>query len=103
MSLPTDPTARKTLPIWTGVIQYFPDVWAEIAKVSQAGNDQHNGVETPVHWDRTKSKDQMNTAFRHMLDYAAGQRLDTDGTLHLAKCIWRLCAELQLDIERESK
>ena len=99
MGLPTDPTVRKSLPIWTGVIQYFPDVWAEIAKVSQVGNDQHNPGE-PLHWARDKSVDQMNTAFRHLLDYAAGQRLDTDGTLHLAKAIWRLCAECQVDIER---
>lgn len=101
MGLPTDNTARKMLPIWDGVILYFPDVWAALAEVSVAGNTQHNAGEK-LHWARDKSVDQMNTAFRHLLDYAAGQRLDTDGTLHLAKAIWRLCAECQVDIEHEA-
>lgn len=99
MSLPTDDKARKALPIWDGVIMYFPDVWAEIAKVSKAGNDQHNPGE-PLHWARGKSMDQMNTAMRHMIDHGTGTLVDTDGGYHLAKAIWRLCAELQLTLER---
>lgn len=100
MSLPTDDKARKALPIWDGVIMYFPDVWAEIAKVSKAGNDQHNPGE-PLHWARGKSMDQMNTAMRHMIDHGTGTLFDTDGGYHLAKAIWRLCAELQLTLERK--
>lgn len=100
MTLPTDYAARKALPIWDGVIMYFPDVWAEIAKVSVAGNKQHNGDEK-LHWAREKSTDQMNTAFRHMHDRGVGNHLDSDGTRHLAKAIWRLCAQLQLDLEAD--
>lgn len=98
--LPIDAIARKAVPIWTGVILYFPDVLAAIAEVSRLGNEQHNPGE-PLHWARGKSTDQMNCAFRHMLDHARGSRFDTDGSRHLAKAIWRLCAELQLDIEQE--
>jgi hypothetical protein len=36
-----------------------------------------------------------------MLDHGAGLIKDDDGTYHLAKAVWRLCAELQLTIERE--
>lgn len=100
MSLPTDAQARKATPIWTGFVMYFPDVLAAVAEVSRLGNEQHNPGE-PLHWAREKSTDQMNTAFRHMLDYAQGNRYDTDGSRHLAKAIWRLCAELQVDMERE--
>ncbi len=102
MSLPTDPAKRKALPIWTGVVMYFPDALAAIAAVSLAGNDQHNPDE-PLHWARGKSTDQMNTALRHMLDHGLGNHQDTDGTWHLAKAIWRLCAELQLAIEKAEK
>ena len=42
MSLPTDRDARNALPIWDGLMMYFPDVWAEVAKVSVLGNKQHN-------------------------------------------------------------
>jgi len=100
--LPDDPKARKALPIWTGVIQYFPSVWAEIAHVSVLGNAQHNAGQ-PLHWERGKSTDQIDSAFRHLLDHAAGNTKDTDGAYHLAKSIWRLCAELQLTLEKESK
>jgi hypothetical protein len=66
------------------------------------GNEQHNPGE-PLHWAREKSTDQMNTAFRHQLDYATGVKKDTDGQWHLAKAIWRLSAQLQLDIEAEER
>jgi hypothetical protein len=72
-----------------------------VANVAIAGNLQHNPGEK-LHWAREKSADQMNTAFRHMLDYAQGTKVDTDGQYHLAKAIWRLSAQLQLDIEAAS-
>jgi len=99
MSLPNDDAARKALPIWDGVVMYFPDALAAVAAVSKAGNDQHNPGE-PLHWARGKSMDQMNTAFRHMIDHGTGNRWD--GTeRHLAKAAWRILAALQLDIEAE--
>jgi hypothetical protein len=69
-------------------------------QVAVAGNEQHNKGE-PLHWAREKSKDQMNTALRHIWDYGTGTKKDTDGQWHLAKAIWRLKAQLQLDIEAE--
>ena len=98
MSLPTDDKARKALPIFDGVLMYFPDAIAAVAAVSKAGNDQHNPGQ-PLHWARGKSMDQMNTAVRHMMDHGTGVRQDVDGTWHLAKAAWRILAELQLTIE----
>lgn len=100
MSLPTDDKARKALPIWTFLMGYFPDAFLAMVGVSVAGNDQHNPGQ-PLHWARGKSTDQMNTAFRHQWDYGRGTKKDTDGQWHLAKAIWRLSAQLQLDIEAE--
>ena len=98
--LPEDPTTRKGMPITTGVLDYFPLALAEVAVVSKAGNDQHNPGQ-PLHWAREKSKDQLNTAFRHLWDHKSGATKDTDGQYHLAKAIWRLKAELQLLIEKD--
>jgi hypothetical protein len=100
MSLPTDDKARKSLPIFDGVLLYFPDAIAAVAEVSRIGNDQHNPGQ-PLHWARGKSMDQMNTALRHMLDHGTGTRYDKDGARHLAKTAWRILAQLQLDIEAE--
>ena len=100
MSLPKDAKERKEIPIWSGVLMYFPDSLIEVAKVSWKGNQQHNPTEE-LHWAREKSTDQLNTTMRHMLDHGMGNPKDTDGCYHLAKAIWRLCAELQLVIEKE--
>ena len=59
--LPTDYKARKDLPIFDGVLMYFPDAIAAVAAVSAAGNAQHNPGEK-LHWAREKSTDQMNTS-----------------------------------------
>lgn len=100
MSLPTDDKARKALPILTYLTEYFPDATLAEVAVSVAGNEQHNPGE-PLHWAREKSKDQLNTAFRHLWDHKRGTVKDIDGQYHLAKAIWRLKAELQLVIEAE--
>lgn len=102
MSLPTEDKERKAMQLWTFLMEYFPDAFLAVFGVARAGNDQHNPGQ-PLHWAREKSKDQMNTAFRHMWDYGQGVPLDTDGQYHLAKAIWRLSAQLQLDIEADRK
>lgn len=99
MSLPTDAAARKALPVFTYVTEYFLDALLAEVEVAVAGNEQHNPGE-PLHWARGKSMDQLDSAFRHMLDHKKNPR-DTDGKYHLAKAIWRLKAELQLLIEAE--
>lgn len=100
MSLPTDAAERKRLQLYTFMFRYFPDAWLAVVDVARAGNDQHNPGE-PMHWAREKSKDQMNAAFNHIFDYGLGMRRDTDSCYHLAKSIWRLMAQLQLDIEAD--
>jgi len=102
MALPVENAARKALPLWTFLFGYFPKAWLAVANVSIVGNEQHNPGE-PLHWAREKSTDQLNTAFRHQFDYGMGTKRDTDGQWHLAKAIWRLSAQLQLDIEEEEK
>lgn len=99
-SLPTVDAERKKLPLWTGVVMYFPDALLAVSEVSRIGNEQHNPGE-PLHWAKEKSTDQMNTATRHMLDHSKGVVKDTDGGRHLAKAAWRILAELQLSIENE--
>lgn len=95
--LPTEPAERKRIPIWSGVIQYFPDAIVEIAKVSLAGNEQHNPGQ-PLHWAREKSTDQEDTIMRHLME--AG-RVDSDGQRHTAKAAWRILAKLQLELEAQ--
>ncbi len=94
--LPTNRDARNALPVWDGCFAYFPDVWAEVAKVSVLGNLQHN-LGDKLFWNTHVSTDHANKVIRHMLDDAAGNVTDDDGkTMHLAKALWRIAAMLQL-------
>lgn len=81
----------------SGLLWYFPNALAEVAKTSRAGNEQHNPGK-PLHWDRSKSADHADAAVRHLMQ--AGT-LDTDGVRHLAKAAWRVLALLQEEVERD--
>ncbi len=96
-TLPEEAGARKTFPIASGVLDYFPDAIAAIANVSYQGNEQHNPGK-PLHWDRSKSKDEADTMLRHFLQRGS---LDKDGIRHTAKMAWRALALLQKEIEEE--
>lgn len=97
MSLPTSAADRKATPIFSGVLRYFPDALAEVARVSMEGNRQHNPGE-PLHWAKEKSRDEADALVRHLLDSGT---LDTDGQRHSAKAAWRALALLQREIELE--
>ena len=90
---------RKDTPVFSGVLKYFPDALKDVARASKAGNDQHgNGPE--LHWDRSKSGDELDALTRHLLE--AGT-IDTDGIRHSTKIAWRALANLQKEIERNEK
>jgi Uncharacterized protein conserved in bacteria len=93
--LPSDPVERKAVPMMTGLLDYFPAALAEVAKISVAGNKQHF-VNEPLHWDRTKSADHVDSAVRHLMDRG---KFDTDGRRHSAKAAWRALANLQEELE----
>jgi 5'(3')-deoxyribonucleotidase len=95
--LPTERQERKDIPMCTGVFDYFPAALAEVAKVSKAGNDQHNPGQ-PLHWARGKSMDHGDALLRH---WAERGTLDTDNLRHTAKAAWRALAELQEECERD--
>ena len=95
-SLPTNSQERKRMPIYTGVIKYFPKAIAELSKVSLIGNEQHH-PDKPLHWDRNKSTDELDALIRHLIE--AG-KIDTDGIRHSAKVAWRALANLEKELEK---
>jgi hypothetical protein len=94
---PANSAERKKIPVASGVLDYFPSALVEVAKISFAGNEQHNPGE-PLHWAREKSTDQDDTIIRHFLERG---KLDIDGQRHSAKLAWRALALLQLELEAE--
>ena len=86
-----DSAERKQTPVYGGVLAYFPDALADVARISKDGNDQHNPGE-PLHWSRHKSNDHLDCVARHLLT----PEVDS----HLANAAWRILAALQLQQER---
>jgi hypothetical protein len=83
--------------MFDGLMAYFPNALAEVARVSKIGNDQHNPGQ-PMHWARGKSTDHANKIARHLIDVG---RKDARGVRHAARLAWRALALLQEEIERE--
>jgi hypothetical protein len=94
--LPTDAASRKRIPLYSGLVKYFPDALVAVASLSYVGNAQHNAG-SKLHWDRSKSTDQEDTLLRHLFE--AGT-VDCDGVRHSTKVAWRALALLQLELEK---
>jgi hypothetical protein len=101
MPLPVDAAERKMYPILRFLTEYFPDAILAMVRVAVAGNRQHNPELPPqdIVWARGKSPDHLEAAMRHLWDYKTLGPKDTDGEDHLAKAMWRIGAQEQLDIE----
>lgn len=95
INLTTDKAERKRMPVTRGVLDYFPNAIAEVARVSYLGNQQHNPGEE-LHWARDKSTDHADCIGRHLIERGG---LDDDGARHTAKLAWRALALLQLELE----
>ena len=93
-------TRRKKMPVYTGVLKYFPDALKYVSEISKAGNDQHH-PEKPLHWDKDKSNDHEDALVRHLLDHSSCP-IDDDGYLHLGKVAWRSLAALQIYLDKRS-
>lgn len=86
---------RKATKIFQGVLMYFPNALAEVARCSARSNAQHNGEDAPLYWDMDKSKDELGSLTRHLVDLASGEEYDEDGTLNIAKIAWRALGALE--------
>lgn len=97
--LPSTAGKRKNIPLYSGLIKYFPNALIAVAELSRIGNDQHNPGQ-PLHWAREKSGDELDALTRHLFE--AGTR-DTDNVRHSTKVAWRALANLQKEIETSTK
>ena len=64
---PTDSKARLQYPVFTGLLDYFPNACAAVAHHSFVGNEQHNPGE-PMHWAKEKSIGTGDQIVRHLID-----------------------------------
>ena len=85
--LPEDAQARKEIPLYSGLMQYFPRALCAVAHQSYLGNQQHH-PDKPLHWDRSKSSDEEDALLRHMVDK------------EWVQVAWRALARLEKELEK---
>jgi hypothetical protein len=95
--LPINPSERKAVPIYSGVLAYFPKTIVALARLSLAGGIQHYGPDAPLHWNREVSKDHQDCMIRHTMQSGTE---DTDGILHDVKAAWRALAQCEVVLDR---
>lgn len=83
---PEDSAERKTFPVYSGLLQYFPSALAAVANHSFKGNAKHN-PNLPLHHDRAKSGDEADALVRHLMEG------------DLVGMAWRALAMLQKKLE----
>jgi hypothetical protein len=66
--LPRDARERKAIPVYTGFINYFPRAITAVSRISLIGGLQHGQTAETLHWDRSKSGDELDAMMRHILD-----------------------------------
>jgi hypothetical protein len=94
--LNTTSEERKKYPMARGLLDYFPDALAEVAKVSYLGNEKHNPGEE-MHHARGKSMDHADCIIRHLVG-----RGGFDGDVRESAALaWRALALLQEELEKE--
>lgn len=86
--------------MYSGLISYFPNALAAVSNCSLQGNRQHH-PDKPLHWDRSKSGDELDAMMRHLTDHARGMEYDDDGIASLVKCAWRILAMTEKFLENE--
>lgn len=97
-TLPADSEARKNVPLYRGLLRYFPAALAGVARVSKLGNDKHNPGE-PMHHSRGKSTDHADCILRHLMDldedFGKGVGRDENGLPQVDMLAWRALALAQ--------
>lgn len=92
-SLPEE--GRDDYPMAGGLLDYFPNALAEVAKLSFDATKQHHS-DLPMHWDRRKSRDHASKIIRHLVDRGLK---DNHGHRHSTMVAWRALAMLQEELE----
>ena len=103
-TLPRDSEARKAIPLYRGVLRYFPAAMRAAAEVSKVGNDKHNPGEE-MHHARGKSMDHADCILRHLVDldedFGCGVGYDEQGMPQVGYIVWRAMALAQEWMEKQ--
>lgn len=94
----TSSDERKMYPLARGLLDYFPDACAAVARHSYEANQKHNPGQE-MHWARGKSGDHRDCILRHAMRTGL-----FDGPYRESTALaWRAMANLQEELENDYK
>lgn len=92
---PAQQKAAK-IPVWQGVLQYFPKALMAIGDVSRFGARKHNAGVMPTEWRRFPAPVYSDSLIRHLLAESQGEIFDPESGLpHAAHAAWNALARLE--------
>jgi hypothetical protein len=98
---PAEQKAAK-IPVWQGVLQYFPKALMAVGDVSRFGARKHNGGVMPTEWRRFPAPIYSDSLIRHLLAESQGEIKDPEsGLLHAAHAAWNALARLEKLLDSE--
>ena len=91
-----DDNERKALPVYDGLLSYFPNALCLVAANSMEGQQQH-APDEPLQWHKYKSRDELGSLSRHLLDYAIAEARGDYSTMAeaTASIAWRALAHAE--------
>ena len=96
MIFPDDHHERLDYPVFSGLLAYFPNACAAVARHSKVSNDQHNPGQ-PMHWAKEKSIGRGDKIVSHLMQGMAG---DGNADEHLTAMAWRALELLERRLTR---
>ena len=112
---PEDDKQRKSIPLFEYLTRYLPKAHREVTKVCVVNNVRYNPERSPadINWARGKSPNQLGSALRHIMERQVDDKVfervppdvakltGIERIYVLAEAMWRIGAQLELDIEAE--
>lgn len=101
MSEAADKQKAAKVPVWEGVLNYFPAALLAVGAISKFGSAKHNDGKFPTLWRKYPTVTYGNALSRHILDECrTGDSYDGESNmLHAAHEAWNALARLEKLLE----
>lgn len=91
------------LPIYQGVIDYFPQAIQGAAESSQFGAVKYDVPYSDKNWAKVENAERryLDALMRHLMDYLDGEKYADDSKLsHISAFVWNALAYSQLQYDK---
>src|ERR1044071_8702488 len=97
-----DKQKAAKVPVWQGVLEYFPKALHAVGAISKMGAQKHNEGKMPTKWRQYPVDVYADALARHILEENKGDVYDSESKmLHAGHEAWNALARLELLLTTE--